>query len=339
MGPGAGLTWQCGYSPKRSRKASRSACSIMAACGATLPMLRMSWTPSCGLSTGRPRPIPPGPATSPIRRRAMRRGASTILAITPPWRSPRSCASSKRRWDVRPTGSYCRCSLAMCLRLARMLPILRPRSDSVPIRRSRKGCAASSTGTSAILHDPIMDRERCALRFDRAGAGKGEILESIGLFAVSRHVRSTFSTRCANRMTLDEKAMNCATARTKAALASLCLLVLLLIAFAPAVFGGKTLLLASWDTASIMSSGAYDQGVRPPLRLARTPDPGAPAWQTEAWFSIIADQFWSEFNWPLWNPYNAYGTPLAASGQPQPFFPLATLLSLHLTAWTYNLFI
>jgi len=30
---------------------------------------------------------------------------------------------------------------------------------------------------------------------------------------------------------------------------------------------------------------------------------------------------------------------LAASGQSQPFFPLATLLSLHLTTWTYSLFI
>ncbi len=125
----------------------------------------------------------------------------------------------------------------------------------------------------------------------------------------------------------------------KTVLALLCLLALLLIVFAPAIFGGKSLLLSSWDAPSIVSSGALDQSARPQLRLARTPDPGAPAWQTEAWFSLIADQFWGEFNWPLWNPYNAYGTPLAASAQPQPFFPLATLLSLHLTAWTYNLFI
>jgi hypothetical protein len=122
-------------------------------------------------------------------------------------------------------------------------------------------------------------------------------------------------------------------------LAVLFLLLVLSILFAPALFGGKTFLLSSWDTASITASGAYDQAGRPPLRLARTPDPGAPAWISEPWFSVISDQLWREFNWPLWNPYNGYGTPLAAAMQPQPFYPLSILLSLHLTAWTYNVFI
>ncbi len=122
--------------------------------------------------------------------------------------------------------------------------------------------------------------------------------------------------------------------------ASLALVGLLFIAYAPVVVGGKTLMLASWDAASIMDSGAYEPTSRPAgTRVPRTGDPGAPAWQTEAWFALIAQQFWTEFQVPLWNPYNAYGTPLAASGQSQPFFPLATLLSLHLTVWTYSLFI
>ncbi len=125
----------------------------------------------------------------------------------------------------------------------------------------------------------------------------------------------------------------------KGTAAVLCLLGLLVLVFSPAIFGGKTLLLSSWDAPSVVSAGAFDQGGRPPLRLQRTSDPGAPAWQTEPWFSLASHQFWREFNWPLWNPYNAFGTPLAASQQPQPFFPPATLLSLHLTAWTYNLFI
>jgi len=115
---------------------------------------------------------------------------------------------------------------------------------------------------------------------------------------------------------------------------------LLFLGFSPAIVGGRTLLLASWDAASIMNSGAYEVGPRPAgTRVPRTSDPGAPAWQTEAWFALIGEQFWTEFNLPLWNPYSAFGTPLAASGQPQPFFPLATLLSLHLTTWTYSLFI
>ena len=121
--------------------------------------------------------------------------------------------------------------------------------------------------------------------------------------------------------------------------AALVLLTILLVGFAPAFFGGRSLLLASWDAPSVMSSGAYDQSERPFLRLARTADPGAPAWQSEAWFKLISNELWGEFSLPLWNPYNAYGTPLAASMQPQPFFPPATLLSLHVTPWTYSLFI
>src|SRR6185503_5742398 len=73
-------------------------------------------------------------------------------------------------------------------------------------------------------------------------------------------------------------------ATSKTTRASLCLLALFLFTFSPAIFGGKTLLLSSWDAPSILSAGAYDQGARPPLRFQRTADPGAPAWQAEPWF-------------------------------------------------------
>lgn len=121
--------------------------------------------------------------------------------------------------------------------------------------------------------------------------------------------------------------------------AALFLVIVLAIAFSPAVFGGKTLLLASWDTASVTNIGAYDGETRPLLRLMRTSDPGASAWQSEAWYKLISREFWTEHTLPLWNPYNAYGTPLSADAISQPFFPLTTLFSLHVTAWTYNIFI
>ena len=98
-------------------------------------------------------------------------------------------------------------------------------------------------------------------------------------------------------------------------------------------------MLASWDAASVTSAGAYDTEARTAIRLQRTPDPGASAWQTEAWYKLIAEEFWSEHSVPLWNPYNAYGTPLSAGAISQPFYPLTILLSLHLTTWTYNLMI
>lgn len=108
--------------------------------------------------------------------------------------------------------------------------------------------------------------------------------------------------------------------------------------FFPALWGGRTLLLSSWEAPSIMPSGAYSED-QVPSHVSRTPDPGAPAWQSEPWFKIISDQYWKEHSLPLWNPYSAYGTPLAAAMQPQPFFPLAALLSIHPTAWTYDIFV
>jgi len=95
---------------------------------------------------------------------------------------------------------------------------------------------------------------------------------------------------------------------------------------------------ASWDVASVLSTGAYDPTPKPILRLQRTLDPGAAAWQNEAWTKLISHEFWAEFTLPLWNPYNAYGTPLSADALSQPFYPLTALLSLHVTPWTYNFY-
>ena len=124
-------------------------------------------------------------------------------------------------------------------------------------------------------------------------------------------------------------------------LVAACVLTLLLIiAFAPVVFGQRHLMLSAWDAPSVMDTGAYDPVPRPPgPRVARTPDPGAPAWTIEPWFKLLAEQYWGEFNVPLWNPYNAFGTPLLGSAQPQPLFPLTALLLLHVTAWSFSLFI
>ncbi|HWP16203.1 MAG TPA: hypothetical protein VNM46_11305, partial [Xanthobacteraceae bacterium] len=99
---------------------------------------------------------------------------------------------------------------------------------------------------------------------------------------------------------------------------------LLVIAFAPVVFGQRHLLLSGWDVPSVMNDGAFDTVPKPMgvTRVARTPDPGAPAWTIEPWFKLISHQYWDEFSLPLWNPYNACGTPLAATAQAQPFFPL-----------------
>jgi hypothetical protein len=112
----------------------------------------------------------------------------------------------------------------------------------------------------------------------------------------------------------------------------------LALVFLPYVGGWKTLMLGVWDAPSIVDSGAYDPSPRTGLRLDRTPDPGAPAWVTEPWLKLISHLLWTEHSLPLWNPYSGYGTPLAAAMQPQPFYPLTIVASLHVNAWTYNLF-
>ena len=118
-----------------------------------------------------------------------------------------------------------------------------------------------------------------------------------------------------------------------------CILALLLVAvFFPAVLGTRTLLASAWTAPSIMPGGAYHEGALPPHQ-ALSPDPGAPAWTLEPWIKVIGEQYLREKQFPLWNPYNAFGTPFAAAMQPQPFFPLTALLSLHPTPWTYNIFI
>ena len=120
--------------------------------------------------------------------------------------------------------------------------------------------------------------------------------------------------------------------------ASLILALILNVIFFPALWGNRTLLASAWSAPSIMPGGAYHQGAAPP-HSPLTPDPGAPAWTLEPWIKVISEQYLNEQRLPLWNPYNAYGTPLAAAMQPQPFFPLTALLSLDPTPWTYNVFI
>ena len=127
--------------------------------------------------------------------------------------------------------------------------------------------------------------------------------------------------------------------RREGVLACLVLAAILNVLFFPALWGGKSLMLSIANAPSIVQSGSFQASPVAERRIGRTTDPGAPAWLTEPLFKIISGQYWKEHHLPLWNPYSAYGTPLAASMQPQPFYPLALLLSINPTAWTYNLFL
>jgi hypothetical protein len=107
--------------------------------------------------------------------------------------------------------------------------------------------------------------------------------------------------------------------------------------YAPYVWGHLTLLSSAREAASIYPSGA---GMGPGYAGSfKGFDAGAPAWQTEPGFKVIHDQLLGEHVAPLWNPYEAFGAPLAGAMQEQPFYPLAALVSLHPTPHTYNLFV
>ncbi|MGH6824149.1 YfhO family protein [Methyloceanibacter sp.] len=124
--------------------------------------------------------------------------------------------------------------------------------------------------------------------------------------------------------------------------ATLSLAVILNLLFFPVLWMDQTLLLSVRDAPSIMPSGAYARNPADratPRPFGRTPDAGAPAWLAEPYSKLLSQQYWTEHELPLWNPYTAYGAPLAAAMQPQPFYPLSVLLSLNPTPWAYNLFL
>lgn len=119
--------------------------------------------------------------------------------------------------------------------------------------------------------------------------------------------------------------------------ASIILLVVLQVCFWPCFWGGKTLLASADEAPSILPGGAA-VGNPSDSPFPKVADPGAAAWQNEPWFAFIRDQYRGG-KAPLWNPYQAYGEPMAANMQSQPFYPLTFLLSLRLTPRTYNFFI
>ena len=113
-----------------------------------------------------------------------------------------------------------------------------------------------------------------------------------------------------------------------------CLIVL--IAFSPVVFGGRTL-----STAAITYG---TNGLAPfpgfPTTVAVKdfrPDPGASAWQFEPW-AEVTHRSYANGDVPLWNPYEGAGAPLAANMQSAVFDPLLLGVNLHPTPlmWDFS---
>jgi hypothetical protein len=109
----------------------------------------------------------------------------------------------------------------------------------------------------------------------------------------------------------------------RADIAACCAIVAILMAtFAPFLFGHRTLQDSVASTSSLYVTGSREPS---PGNIAvyRVLDPGAPAWQTEPWFSLEHKILANERALPVWNPYVAYGAPLLANMQSQPLSPVA----------------
>ncbi|MBD5654165.1 MAG: hypothetical protein IAI50_03165 [Candidatus Eremiobacteraeota bacterium] len=81
------------------------------------------------------------------------------------------------------------------------------------------------------------------------------------------------------------------------------------------------------EDSAVAASSLYGSGSQyPPVSVPtinRVLDPGAAAWQTEPEFTLERWLLLHEKAPPLWNPYAAFGTPLAANMQSQPYSPFA----------------
>ncbi|HEX3684156.1 MAG TPA: YfhO family protein [Bryobacteraceae bacterium] len=120
--------------------------------------------------------------------------------------------------------------------------------------------------------------------------------------------------------------------------AALILLLILNILFFPCIWGHKSLLDSAQLCPSVLPTGSWS-GKRVLMGWAKTLDGAAAAWFFEPSIAVTGDEYLKDGTIPLWNPYQAYGAPFAANMQSQPFYPLTILLSLHLTPFTYSLFL
>ncbi len=119
---------------------------------------------------------------------------------------------------------------------------------------------------------------------------------------------------------------------------ALVLALLQAIVYAPFLFGDRALMMASHDVASLYPQGSLPAPLRdaPLTDVERTLD-YSPGWQFEP--DVAIERRLELKHLPMWNPYQGYGTPLAAAMQPQPFYPLTFLAGLVLNPITWNWFL
>jgi hypothetical protein len=131
--------------------------------------------------------------------------------------------------------------------------------------------------------------------------------------------------------------------RTDAVRLAASLAAALMAVFAPFLIGQQTLLLSARDVASVYPAGASPQprpdGTSGAFALVQRTGDVVPGWLDEPSLAVEHRLLLDDRVLPAWDPYDAYGTPFAASMQPQPFHPLTALLALAPNPVSYDWFI
>ena len=107
---------------------------------------------------------------------------------------------------------------------------------------------------------------------------------------------------------------------------------IVVVAFSPVVFGGRTFSTA----AKVAGTNGYAPFRLPDYGRDLRVDPWAQSWQAEPW-AEVAHRAYADRELPLWNPYQGVGAPLAANMQSAAFDPLLLAVDLHPTPLTWDL--
>lgn len=113
-----------------------------------------------------------------------------------------------------------------------------------------------------------------------------------------------------------------------------CLIVV--VAFSPILFGGRTLSAAGKGAAGTNGIVPFPGQPTADYSSDFRPDQGASTWALEPW-AEVTHRAYSDGQVPLWNPYQAAGAPHAANMQSAVFDPLLLAVNLHPTPLTWDL--
>ncbi|MBD5655158.1 MAG: hypothetical protein IAI50_08235, partial [Candidatus Eremiobacteraeota bacterium] len=129
--------------------------------------------------------------------------------------------------------------------------------------------------------------------------------------------------------------------RNEHGLAALALALLLNVLFFPYIWGNMNLMNGANDDPSVTELGGPNGNPKRPVDQLRWKllDANGSGLIDEPTFPLVHHQLFVEHDVPLWNPDMAFGMPLAAAMQEQPFYPLTSVVMLAPSPTTFAIYI